>query len=361
MTRNIIENKHKSPNEPYQYQGAAPSSLRYYKYDQAFDLESGESLPELTIAYHTFGTLNSHQSNIVWIIHALTANCNPVEWWPGIVGDKLAIDPNKHFIVCANCIGSPYGSTSPLTVNPISSEPYYHDFPFISQRDQARAFDLLRLHLGIKKINLVVGASMGGQQALEWNILKPDIFVHLLLIATNAVHSPWGIAFNESQRLAIQADTSWTERKQNAGSNGLLAARSIALLSYRSYDGYRETQAEKSNNKFDNFDAASYQRYQGQKLVSRFNSFSYMTLSKGMDSHNIGRDRSKIEDVLSTIVAKTHIIGIDTDILFPIIEQKFLNLYIKGSKLHTISSSLGHDGFLTESKLVGGVIDGFLI
>lgn len=332
---------------------------KYFIYPHSFQLDSGASLPGFTLAYHTFGTLNDAKDNVVWVVHALTGSSNPMEWWPGVVGPGCVIDPEKHFIICANCLGSPYGSTCALSLNTVSGLPYYHDFPLITNRDIANSFELLRMHLNIERIRLLAGASLGGQQALEWSVIAPGVFDHQLLIATNAKHSPWGIGFNESQRLAIQADQTWKQQRDDAGQAGLLAARSIALLSYRSAQGYNKTQQD-DEEKLDNFRVQSYQRYQGEKLVSRFNAFSYWTLSKAMDSHNIGRNRGGIESALSSIRAKTTILGIKTDILFPLEEQQLLYRYIPNARLDVIHSDLGHDGFLTESRKVTQVIKGVM-
>lgn len=329
--------------------------VKYYIHDDSFALEGGSSLPGFTLAYHTFGQLNAAGDNVVWIVHALTGNSNPMEWWPGIVGPGKVIDPDKHFIVCANSLGSPYGSTGPLSEDPRTGNPYYHSFPLITIRDIAGSFDLLRQYLGISKVRLLAGASLGGQQALEWSVLAPEVFDYQLLIATNARHSPWGIAFNESQRLAIAADATWREDRADAGLAGMLAARSVALLSYRSPQGYNTTQAD-ADDKIDGFRVLSYQKYQGEKLVQRFNAFSYWVLSKAMDSHNVGRNRGGVEVALSKVRARTTVLGIETDILFPLTEQELIHRYIPNSRLDVIHSNLGHDGFLTEDAKVTQVI-----
>ncbi|MEM9549339.1 MAG: homoserine O-acetyltransferase [Bacteroidota bacterium] len=332
------------------------SEVKYFKSDRYFELESGESLPGFRLAYQTFGTLNSDKSNVIWIIHALTANSDPTEWWPGVVGNDKVINPEEHFIVCANALGSHYGSTNPLEINPSTGKKYYHSFPALSNRDIVRSFIELKNHLEIDTINTLLGASLGGQQAMEWSIIESDKIQKLVLIATNAQHSPYAIAFNESQRLAIEADQSWIENRDDAGSKGMLAARSIALLSYRTGTGYNNTQSD-ADYRLDNFRASSYQRYQGQKLVKRFNAFSYWLLSKAMDSHNVGRNRGSIGKALSTIKADTTIIGIDTDFLFPTTEQKKIAEFVPNSEYIEISSDLGHDGFLTESKKVSEIIE----
>jgi homoserine O-acetyltransferase len=206
---------------------------------------------------------------------------------------------------------------------------------------------------------MVIGPSLGGQQCLEWALKEPHIFENLCLIGTNAYHSPWGVAFNESQRMAIETDPTWKKKQPDAGINGMKVARSIALLSYRTASGYNNTQADDIN-KIDDFRASSYQRYQGEKLARRFNAFSYWYLSKMMDNHNIGRNRGKIKEVLQRIKAKTTVVGLKSDLLFPWPEQEFLARNIPGAKLKTMRSQLGHDGFLTESTQVSAIIQEIL-
>lgn len=334
-------------------------SNKVFHFQENFNLESGQEVTGLYLSYQTFGKLNESKDNVVWVVHALSANANPIEWWPGVVGENYAIDPNEHFIICVNNPGSPYGSMSPLSINKLTDEPYFHDFPIFTPRDIANAFDILRQEIQLNKIKLLIGASIGGQIALEWSILKPDVFIDLILVATAAKSSPWLIAFNQSQRLAIEADQSWKERNINAGQSGLKAARSIALLSYRSPDGYNQTQQD-LNDKIDNFSASTYQTYQGEKLVKRFNAFSYYTITKTMDSHNVSRGRKSFESALSRIKANTTIVGISTDLLFPVKEQIFLAKYIRNARYLEIFSELGHDGFLTESKQMGEIIEGAL-
>jgi homoserine O-acetyltransferase len=265
-------------------------------------------------------------------------------------------NPNEYFIICANVIGSHYGSTGPLSVNPDTGSPYYHNFPEITVRDIINSLNFLREHLQIKKINLLIGGSLGGQQALEWSISNSNIIENLILIATNAQHSPWGIAFNESQRLAITADRTWYNNSPDAGAKGLKAARSIALLSYRNYNTYLHTQKDEDD-KIENFKAVSYQNYQGKKIVNRFNAFSYWYLSKVMDSHNVGRNRGGISNALSIVKAKTLIIAINSDLIFPVIESEILHKGITGSKLEIIDSLYGHDGFLIETEILTKIFE----
>lgn len=333
---------------------------KIYQHQQNFSLESGEILPAIDIAYNTFGQLNEAKDNVIWVVHALTGSSDVSDWWGGLFGKGKIFDPSKYFIVCANNLGSCYGSTNALSINPLTNEPYYHDFPLLTTRDMALALELLRLHLQIKQIYLCIGGSQGGQIIQEWALQKTDIFENLCLIATNAFHSAWGIAFNEAQRMAIETDQTWKNKDQNAGLAGMKAARSIALISYRHYLTYQKTQSETDLNKFDDFKASSYQQYQGEKLLKRFNAFSYWTLSKAMDSHNVGRNRENIALALRSIKAFTLVIGIANDILFPVSEQKFLAKNIPHAIYKELQSDYGHDGFLIENEQISGLITDFL-
>jgi homoserine O-acetyltransferase/O-succinyltransferase len=335
-------------------------ATKIFKYQQPFVLESGKVLPGYHLAYSTLGELNADKDNVVWIFHALTANSNPEEWWPGLVGDGKLFNPAAHFIVCVNMPGSCYGSIGPLDVNAATGKPWFHDFPFFTPRDMIRAYQPLKDFLGIDKIFIGTGGSMGGQQLLEWAVEEPALFEHIIPIATNAQHSPWGIAFNATQRMAIEADASWQQQTATAGMQGMKAARSIALLSYRHYQTYDATQAEADDSGIAGFKAEQYQRYQGEKLAKRFNTFSYYLLSKGMDSHNLGRGRGGAINALQSITAKTLLIGIETDLLFPVSEQVYLAQHITGSAYREISSHYGHDGFLTDNWKIENCILEFL-
>lgn len=330
-----------------------------YKHTSPITLESGRVLSELEITYTTYGKLNEDKSNVVWVCHALTANADVISWWSGLVGDRRLYNGEDYFIVCANILGSCYGTTGPLKMNPETGEPYYLDFPQFTIRDIVAVHNILRKHLGISHIHTCIGGSLGGQQAMEWAIMEPELFSYLILMATNAFHSPWGIAFNESQRMAISADKTWTERRPDAGAEGLKAARAVALLSYRNYSTYQFSQSENDVEKTEGFKAISYQNYQGEKLVKRFNCHSYYYLTKAMDSHNVGRGRISVQNALKQIRAKTLCIGIRTDLLFPVSEQKVLGHGIPDAVYKEIDSLFGHDGFLIETDRITELITDF--
>jgi homoserine O-acetyltransferase len=326
-----------------------------YKHPFPFQLENGEWLPEIELAYTTYGQLNEDKSNVVWVCHAFTGNANPSDWWSGLIGEKRKFNPRDYFVICVNVLGSHYGSTNALSINPLNSEPYYHDFPFVTLRDVVNTFIILRKHLEIDQIQYLLGGSLGGQQALEWGIIEPAIIKKMILFSSNAIHSPWGIAFNESQRMAISNDPTWEQRHPNAGMEGMKVARAIALISYRNYDTYNRTQS-RDEGQIDFFRANTYQNYQGEKIKRRFNAFSYWVLSKMFDSHDVGRNRGGVKEALSKAKAETLVIGISSDILFPPVEQARIAEGIKNAKFIEIDSNYGHDGFLIEFEAMSKAI-----
>jgi homoserine O-acetyltransferase len=327
--------------------------MEYFQYQQTFTLENGHSLPQLTIAYHTYGQLNAANDNVVWICHALTANSDAQDWWPGMIGEGLFFDTNKYFIVCANILGSCYGTTGPLSINPLTGKPSYQTFPIVKIRDMVKAHILLRQHLGIENIYLMIGGSIGGYQALEWGLIEKERVERLLLLATSPAESAWGIAVHTAQRLAIEADTTWSEPGPDSGAKGLKAARAIGMLTYRNYEILVQKQTDTDVNKIDDFKAASYINHQGEKLMKRFNAFSYWMLTKSMDSHNIARGRAKdIATVLKTMTQNSLIMGIDSDILCPVQEQKFMAEHMPNAEFVELHSAYGHDGFLVETEMI---------
>jgi len=325
---------------------------RIFHYNQPFDLELGGQLPGFQLKYTVLGKLNAERSNVIWVCHALTGNSDFTSWWNDLFKAGSVFDPQYYLIICANVLGGSYGSTGPLSINPKTGKQFFHDFPTLTNSDVVRAFDLLRESLQFEKIHTLIGGSLGGQHVLEWSIQRPEVFDHIVPMACNAVHSPWGIAFNEAQRLAIEADPTWKEYDERAGLEGLKAARAIGMISYRTYETFGKLQAEKSIETTDSFRAATYQRYQGEKLASRFNAFTYFLFSKMMDSHNIGRSRGTVENALQAIRAKTLVIAINSDVLFPLSELEFLKKNIQQARLEVLTSLHGHDGFLVEFKQV---------
>ena len=335
-------------------------TTEYFTHRAPFPLEKGGTLPGFTLAYATGGSFGQAGKPVVWVCHALTGHSRVPEWWPGLFGPDGVFDPAEYGWICANMLGSCYGSTHALSAHPETGQPWYHTFPELTNRDMVRAFDLLRQHLGLAQVDVLMGGSMGGQQALEWAVQQPQVFRHLIPVATNAQHSPWGIAFNETQRMAIASDPTWRDDHPDAGLEGLKTARAIAMLSYRSYATYAFKQAEPDPDQIGGYRAASYQRYQGQKLSLRFNAFTYWALSQAMDSHHLGRGRGGLEKALAQILARTLVIGVDSDWLFPLHEQEYLATHIPGAQLAVVHSQYGHDGFLVEMDQLDAMVRGWL-
>lgn len=328
---------------------AHTDNIQYLTISELFPLELGGSFEDLRIAYHTYGTLNENKDNVIWVFHALTASSKIEDWWDGAFGTNRILDTSKHFVVCANLIGSCYSSTGPLEVNPLTGLKYYHTFPTVSIRDQVAAFQLLRDFLGIKSIHMGVGGSMGACHALEWAIIEPDLFDNLYLSVCSAKESSWGKAIHTAHRMAIEADATWKEDRDDAGIQGMKAARAVGMVIYRNYLCYEEFQPDDEDT-LTEFRSASYQRYQGEKLAKRFNAFSYYTLLDSLDTHNVGRDRGGIQNALSGIKAKTVIVNIDTDLLYPAVEQQHIVDGIPNAIYESIVSLYGHDGFLVETE-----------
>ena len=301
-----------------------------------FELETGHTLPELRIAYHTYGTLNAAKDNVAWVCHALTANSDVADWWPHTVEAGRFLDPARHFVVCANIIGPPF-----------------------TIRDIVRAHRLLADALGIGRIGTLVGSSVGGFQAIEWAVSEPERIERLVLIATAAKASPWAIAIDETQRMAIEADTTFGQPRDDAGMKGLAAARAIGLLSYRGPEGYNLTQQDREERPAVHR-ACTYQQYQGEKLRRRYNAYSYYAILDAFDTHDAGRGRGGLEQALRSITARTLVVGITTDIIFTPAEMRSLHAMIPGSAYHEIDSPFGHDGFLVEHEQLNDILLPFM-
>lgn len=337
--------------------------IQTYSHDRSFRLESGVELPRLEIAYNTYGTMNPARSNVVWVCHALTANSDVADWWPHTVETGCFLDPAKWFVVCANILGSHYGTTGPLSVNPATGAPYYGDFPDFTIRDMVAVHRVLAEALGIGRIHALVGSSVGGFQAVEWAVDEPERFDKLVLIATAPVATPWAIAIDETQRMAIEADPTYGERRPDAAMAGLAAARAIGLLTYRGGEGYNLTQRESEPGKLLTRAAhrpCSYQQYQGLKLCRRYNAYSYVKILDAFDTHDVGRSRGGLEKALSRISAQTMTVGITTDMIFPPAEMRRLAAAIPGAAYEELASDFGHDGFLVEHQRLNDILTKFL-
>jgi homoserine O-acetyltransferase len=343
-------------NQPEHYQIPVNiPHLQFYHHPEPFLLEAGGVLNQLTIAFHTYGGLDSTKSNVIWVCHALTANSNIADWWEGLFGSGRVFDPDQYFIVCANIIGSCYGSTCPRSIHPASGKAYGLDFPLVTIRDWVRAHDLLRQHLGIESIDLCIGGSCGGHQVLEFAYLLPDRIKNIALLVTSAKETAWAIAIHEAQRMAMQADPTFYHDSNTGGAAGMRAARGFGLVTYRTFNAYLEGQTD-TDERFDDFRATGYIRHQGVKLERRFYAQCYWFLSKALDAHHIGRGRGGSEAALSKLTMPALVLAIDSDLLIPPSEQRFLAAHLPRATYVELSSPYGHDGFLIETERISTLI-----
>ena len=318
-------------------------------------LEAGGVLKGAHLVFHTS---EERHGRVIWICHALTANSNPEDWWPEMVGPGRTIDPERDFVVCVNMLGSSYGSESPARTNPATGKPWLLDFPRVTIRDSVSAFIAVRKHLGIEKIDLLIGASNGGFNAVEWAVTEPERIGRALFLCTAPRISPFMGATIEAQRMALEADPTFREAKDlSGGAAGLKCARAQALISYRCFKGYGRTQAEEDPDTLFAGRVASYERYQGEKLLRRgFDAYCYYTQCNAMDSHNVGRGRGGVQQALGRIQARCTVVAVDTDQIFPPAESREWSRWIPGAEYIEISSDFGHDGFLLEIAKLSAII-----
>jgi len=289
--------------------------MKYYSYTKPFELESGETIDDLKIAFETFGTLNKQRSNIIWVFHAISGHTNVMEWWPGLFGEEKVYDPSSYFIICANCIGSPFGSSRPQDL----------DFAHFTVRDTVKAFQYLAIDLNIQHIHSIIGGSFGGYQALEFAYSFIGKIDHMILLASSA---------------------------------GLKAARALALLTYRTSEVFIENQTDDTE-ELNGLKAATYISYQADKFSNNFDAVSLYYLTKCIDTHNIGRNRKGVVKALQRVDIPALIIGFTSDLLVPIDAQRFLQKHLPEATLHEIDSIFGHDGFLKEDVEISKCIKQF--
>jgi len=330
--------------------------ISHITFDETFDLELGGSIIKPTVAYSTLGTLNEKKNNVTLVCHALTANSKVDVWWAGLVGPGRVFDPEQDFIICINNLGSPYGTSSPKNTGP-RGERYGLDFPDYTIRDTAKLHIKFLDHLGIQKLRLIIGGSCGGNIAQEISIIKGSDVDQMILLGCSASETPWVISIHESQRIALQSDPTLDDKSPNAGANGLRGARAFALPFYRSYPSFMLRQKEADIDKVNDFKAASYVRYQGDKFVDRYDAPCYYKQITALDTHNVGRGRNSVIEGLAKIKARTLSIGFSSDLLIPVIEQRALADLIQGASYTEIETIYGHDAFLIETDKIQEAIN----
>lgn len=355
-------------------------TVRLFDESHPYQFESGVLLAPVDVAYETYGTLNRGGTNAVLICHALTGNAHAAGtspdgqpgWWDGIVGEGRAFDPAKHFIVCSNFLGSCYGTTGPTSINPRTGKAYGAAFPQMTVRDMVRVQRELLKRLGVRRLKAVIGGSLGGMQVLEWGLTYPEMVDAIIPIATAAQHSAWCIGLNEVARLGILTDPAWNDGQYTEQpARGLALARMIAMITYRSRESFEKKfgqarqEEQVGRGVFSElspagFQIESYLRYQGEKLVDRFDAATYVAITRAMDLHDVAKGRGSLAEALGLVRAKTLCIGISSDVLYPAEEQKKIAALIPGATYQEIESPYGHDAFLIEFERLNRLIKEFL-
>ena len=331
---------------------------------QSFPLESGCILEDAKVRYNCYGTLNSRRDNVMVVCHALTGNASLHTWWGDLLGKGKAFDTSKYFIVCANVLGSCYGSSGPNSIDPSSGKPYGIKFPAVTIRDTVTMqMNMVKNGIGASSVACVVGGSMGGMQALEWAYLGRQYVRSAIVIGCGSAHSAWQISISEAQRQAIYADKNWNDGMidpHNPVKRGLAVARQFAMITYRTAKGYQMKFGRNVDKKSGSWEAKSYLEYQGDKFLDRFDAVTYVKLTEQMDTHDIGRGRGGVVNALKEVSCPTLVMGIDSDVLYPLYEQEEMAKMIPTSQFKLISSINGHDGFLLEQEQVSTGIRSFL-
>jgi homoserine O-acetyltransferase/O-succinyltransferase len=321
-----------------------PASVRRYTPAAPFVLGSGAVLAQAGIGYQTWGTLNAAGDNAIWVCHALTGTTDVESWWPALFGAGKALDPDAHYIVCANVLGGCYGSAGPLTHG-------HAAFAGLTIADVVRHQQLLAQHLGITKIKLMLGGSMGGFQALEWALRAPAIVERLALVATSYRQSAGAIALSQLQLAQIERDPLFQGgdyAPSSAPVEGLSLARQIGHLSYRC-SGELDARFGREQTASGEFQVNRYLAHQGAKLVQRFDANSYVALNRAMNAFDACEGRGEPRFALGRLNLPALVVAIDSDWLYPPSEQAKLAALLPNAAHMTVHSNSGHDGFLLDA------------
>ncbi|MEO8288416.1 MAG: homoserine O-acetyltransferase [Chloroflexota bacterium] len=369
--------------------GAVPvGPRRIWTLAEGLRLECGTHLTPVDVAYETWGTLNAAGDNAVLICHALTGDSHAagkysaeetrLGWWDPLVGPGRAFDTDRHFVVCANVLGGCQGTTGPASTNPSTAQPYGSSFPQVTVRDIVRLQYALLRGLGVRRLAVVAGGSLGGMQVLEWMVMYPDFVDAAIPIGASMEHTAQGIAYNLVGREAIMLDPAWQHGDYystgHVPERGLSIARMVGMITYQSVESMRrkfhrervDDDPEAYHRPDSRFQVESYLYYQGESLVKRFDANSYLVLSRAMDLHDLGYGRGGIDEALRKVSHKTRtlVIGISSDILFPTHLQKEtaerLTAHGRHAEYTEIVSPWGHDAFLIEYDQLTEAIGRFL-
>ncbi len=354
------------------------NQVHRYTFD-ALPLQRGGQLGPITVAYETWGKLNANGDNAVLITHALTGSSHAhdaespddtkVAWWNPLIGPGRFFDTTRYFVICSNVLGSCYGTTGPSSIDPNTGQTYGMRFPVITIRDMVETQRKLIEYLGVRRLHMVAGGSIGGQQALEWAVAHSELVENAIVVAATAALTAQAIAFSEVGRQAILSDPRWQNGDYLPGQGpdaGLSIARMLAMITYQSEEGmelrFARQPARKQNvtapsgftDLSERFDVEGYLYYQGQSLVKRFDANSYLYISRAMDLYDVSEGYPSIEDALSRLRSKALFIGIRSDFLFPAARVRWLADQARAAGSNAIYAELdsphGHDAFLKEWK-----------
>lgn len=368
----------------FKYFNARPS-LQVVQLEQPVRLDSGVEFGPVTVAYETYGTLDPSRANVILIPHALTGDSHcashgphdPEEgWWEPLVGPGRVFDTERYFIICTNVLGGCQGTTGPASIDPETGSPYGMRFPVITIRDMVRVQRMLLNQLGIDRLLLVAGGSMGGMQTLQWAVDYPEMVGAILPIATPGRASAQAIAYNEVGRQAIMLDPYWRGgdyyRHSEGPDAGLGVARMVGMITYQSdlsmarKFGRRFMEGAHAN-PFDlatQFEVESYLHYQGRKLARRFDANTYIYLTRALDLFDLGYGYSSYEAALERIQCPVLVYGMSSDILYPTEQQRDLvnALARLGKRVEyaELDTDHGHDGFLLEFERMEGTLRSFV-
>lgn len=340
-------------------------------------LQRGGQFGPVTLAYETWGTLNAEGDNAILITHALTGSAHAHDtgrpddpkaaWWNLLIGPGRPFDTSRYFVICSNVLGSCYGSTGPASRNPHTGRPYSMRFPVITIHDMVRAQRALIEHLGVRRLAMVAGGSIGGQQALDWAISYPEVVQKVAVIAATAALTAQAVAFSEVERQAIMADPRWQKGDYPPGEGpytGLAIARMLAMITYQSEEAMELRFARNPARRNDiappshyqdlggRFDVESYLYYQGQILAQRFDANSYLYLSRAMDLYDVSEGYASLEAALRRLRSQALFVGVRSDFLFPAVHVRELADTVRSlggnAQYVELDSPHGHDAFLKE-------------
>lgn len=356
---------------------------KYFNISEEIELDSGETLKDVTVAYETYGELNKEKSNAILICHALTGDAHAAGWhegdrkpgwWEMVIGPGKALDSEKYFIICSNVLGGCKGTTGPSSINPKTGKEYGLDFPVITIKDMVNVQKKLVDSFGISQLAVVIGGSMGGMQVLQWMVSYPKMMKKAIPIATAAMSSPQQIAFNAVGRQSIFSDPYWNNGNYyetgKKPENGLSLARMIAHITYLSDESMdikfgRELQ-DKERISYDfstDFQVESYLKHQGETFVKRFDANSYLYITKAVDLFDLTINDSLI-DGFKDVESKVEVISVDSDWLYPTEQSTEIVTALNANNVEVsfseIKSNYGHDAFLLERGQLNYIFSKFL-